>query len=157
MKQRKQSIFGELHVTVHISQASELLDIPAHELNKYFVDCKVLSLRCLLKRICGSNLCITWDHSIKKERLSEEEIRAIQNTEYKDNSVKRAEVHVMKRQSVADHFIHAEPVSIEEWQKDADIAFGSAEFPTGLQSLSIWSPSTWSASGSIGRNMNDGR
>lgn len=79
MKQRKQSIFGELHMTVHVSQASELLEIPAHELNKYFVDCKVLSLRCLFKRICGSNLCITWDHSIKKERLSEEEIRAIQN------------------------------------------------------------------------------
>ena len=43
MKQRKQSIFGELHMTVHISQASELLEIPAHELNNYFVDCKVLS------------------------------------------------------------------------------------------------------------------
>ena len=81
-----------------------------------------------------------WDHSIKKERLSEEEIRAIQNTEYKDNSVKRADVHVMKRQSVGDYFIHAEPVSIEEWHKDADIAFGSAEFPDWVAVLEHLEP-----------------
>lgn len=39
------------------------------------------------------------------------------------------DVHVMKRQSVGDYFIHAEPVSIEDWRKDADIAFGSEKYP----------------------------
>lgn len=34
---------------------------------------------------------------------------------------------VAELEVIASIFIHAEPVSTEDWQKDAEIAFGSAE------------------------------
>ena len=54
MKQRKQSIIGGLDRILSVREASAILQIPEQEIEHLFVTRQTMSLRNLLKRMCGT-------------------------------------------------------------------------------------------------------
>lgn len=55
MKQRKQSIIGGLDRILSVQEASAILQIPEQEIEQIFVTRQTMSLRNLLKRMCGTS------------------------------------------------------------------------------------------------------
>lgn len=62
---RKQSLIGGLDRILPVSEASDLLAIPADELLKFFAGQREISLSNLLKRICRSNPIYHFPLSVK--------------------------------------------------------------------------------------------
>lgn len=55
MKQRKQSIIGGLDRILSVREASAILQIPEQEIEHHFVTRQTMSLRNLLKHMCGTS------------------------------------------------------------------------------------------------------
>ena len=58
MKPRKQSIIGGLDRILSAREASTILQIPEQEIEHHFITRQTMSLRNLLKRMCGTSLLL---------------------------------------------------------------------------------------------------